>query len=90
MKNTIKKIQQVHMEKGWNGVHAYLRRNNIKHILSSVEFGTESIKAMSAKNEWLNSAGENQFRAHYYSVAVKAKKNGFVYNIVRGQQVELL
>lgn len=85
-----KELQDIIANGGnWNTIYNYLRRKGITYTKETIEFGLHPSKtAQKAKNNWIESAPENEFRAHRYSLIVKSRKNGYSYNRIFAQSIK--
>lgn len=87
-KNLVNEINNVYIQKGLNGVYAFLRKNNIQYKTRVEYFGLATNKeAVKDKIEWLKSG---ELRFHYANKQVKSAKTGWKYNRLRCIEIILL
>lgn len=85
----ISQVSAIHAEKGWRAVYSFLNKHNIKYGKSVVEFGFGEA-GIKRKSVWLTENRlEGEFRAHFYSVLVKARINKWGCTVYRGQSIIL-
>lgn len=85
-----REMRKVYEDKGLNALYAYLDKNGIKYRIKTVEFGTAgSKKAVADRQAWRDGEQESELRLYYCNRLVKARKNGYCYNIARGRLIVL-
>ena len=71
----------------WNSLMHIIKKNGLKYEIKDIEFGLHTSKsAQEAKSEFLSKCPKNEFRAHRYSLAIKAR-NGYTYNRLFARQI---
>ena len=80
----VNEINNVYVEKGLNGVYAFLKRNGINYTVEIKKFGSATYQNNIEKMQWIS---DSKLRFDYESERRVSDVNGKRYSILRGIEI---
>jgi len=80
----VNEINNVYVEKGLNGVYAFLKRNGINYTVEIKKFGSATYQNNIEKMQWIS---DSKLRFDYESERRVSDVSGKRYSILRGIEI---
>ncbi len=80
----VNEINNVYVEKGLNGVYAFLKRNGINYTVEIKKFGSATYQNNIEKMQWIS---DSKLRFDYESEKKVSDVTGKRYHILRGIEI---
>jgi len=84
LETVVNEINNVYVEKGLNGVYAFLKRNGINYTVEIKKFGSSTYQNNIEKMQWIS---ESNLRFDYESEKKVSDVTGKRYHILRGIEI---